>query len=314
MTEIVKHLWLGTPINASDRGWLESHHIKHVLIVAKEGAIIYPNRFIYKKFPALSDPLTDIKKYLSQIVHYIYKNKKFGGILVHCSSGSDRARLAIISYLVKQEKMELGVARSLLKQLKITEYSSPRLNDAIVQGFIVKCKRLNEKKRINLKKKILERESEGSSEIYSSLNFVSTPDTFKRDLGSSHFKMSSSVQHGFSEGSKITMKTQGPRVMMFSTEEGNLDSYFTSKPSAPANLAISEVDSMKDPVNYSSMVDLTPTLPIAKKKLKVRKKARSKQKESQTQAKRRGHPKQASLSYLQGSPGESMLYSLKVFM
>jgi protein-tyrosine phosphatase len=116
MTEIVDGLFLGSSLNARDFEWLSSNHITHILNMAKELPMHFPDRFEYKKVPAMDEETCKICKYFPEIVEFIDQGLRQGRVLVHCMMGISRSATAIILYLMVRKDMSSSSARKFVKQ------------------------------------------------------------------------------------------------------------------------------------------------------------------------------------------------------
>ena len=117
MTEIVPRLFIGGVGEASNREWLETHGITHIINCAEE----IPDRFFHniRYFRLdmrdidedISVPLRNAYKYIYSAYAYNRTNR----ILIHCHTGKSRAEAVMIYFLMKFRDISFRQAVAMLE-------------------------------------------------------------------------------------------------------------------------------------------------------------------------------------------------------
>ena len=135
--EIIDHLYLGSQDAVSDKEYLQSLSMKHILCVAPMIPSLFPNDFDYKIVELLDIPSFDIKNHIHHCLEYIDEClKRNENVICHCNAGVSRSPTVIIAYLIEYKKMSFKNAFELVKQKR----SSIRPND----GFLLYLKNLDQ--------------------------------------------------------------------------------------------------------------------------------------------------------------------------
>lgn len=108
MSEIIKgRLYLGDIKACSNREWLKSKGITHILNTAKEVPNYFPKDFRYLNLDLDDHPSQTLSHILTQAYDYIngaLNNR--GVVLIHCYAGISRSASITIYYLMKKYNLD----------------------------------------------------------------------------------------------------------------------------------------------------------------------------------------------------------------
>ena len=150
ITKIWDNLYLGSYLDAQNISLLKKNKITHIVTVAAELKPMFPQNFTYLHIQAHDNKLYQLIKYFDSIAEFIdnaIQNK--GIVFVHCKWGISRSPTSIMAYLIKYHKMNVLVARNLIKSRR--EFISP--NPGFMEQLIRYAK-LNAVENGNLKLQI----------------------------------------------------------------------------------------------------------------------------------------------------------------
>lgn len=97
---------------------LQSKGITHVLNASPVIPCFHKRQLRYKQVLVYDDPGEDISAFFSESNRFINKARKKGGVLVHCYAGQSRSAALVAAYLIAYEKMNVGAALSLIRQVR----------------------------------------------------------------------------------------------------------------------------------------------------------------------------------------------------
>lgn len=106
MSKITEQLYIGNAYNASDKKWLEQHHITHILNCTKDLPNFFPNDYKYLRLKLDDVPDQSLYEVLEPSYKFIYSAIGGGGtILIHCHAGISRSVSIVIYFLMKLKKL-----------------------------------------------------------------------------------------------------------------------------------------------------------------------------------------------------------------
>lgn len=125
--EILKHLYLGSEIHASQREVLERLGITSIVNVSRNIPNFFENTFHYKSIPVDDTYTADIGKWFEEAAKFIdsVKNSK-GRVLVHCQAGISRSATICLAYLISRYRLRLDEAYEYVKKRR--SIISPNFN------------------------------------------------------------------------------------------------------------------------------------------------------------------------------------------
>ncbi|EKE39089.1 hypothetical protein ENUP19_0274G0007 [Entamoeba nuttalli] len=139
--EIISNLYLGSQDCVTNKVYLHSLGIKHILCVAPLIPSLFPNEFDYKNIELLDLPSFNIKLLMNECIDYIDLCLNQGeAVICHCNAGVSRSATVVIAYLILKKKMSFTKAYNLVKQKR----PSIRPND----GFLIYLKMLDQQNLI----------------------------------------------------------------------------------------------------------------------------------------------------------------------
>lgn len=111
MSKIFEQLYLGSRIEASDREWLDNHHITHIVNCAIEIPSYFPDHYSYLNLRLDDTPSQSIYHVLERSFHFILGAIGRGGnVLVHCAAGISRSASMVIYFIMKTKEMSFQKA------------------------------------------------------------------------------------------------------------------------------------------------------------------------------------------------------------
>ncbi|KAJ7545814.1 hypothetical protein O6H91_08G011900 [Diphasiastrum complanatum] len=114
--EIQKGIYLGSIGAACNKVALQSLNITHVLAVAYNVEIPFPNDFKNKNIEVLDSPDVDLQQHFGVCFDFIDEaRRQGGGILIHCFAGRSRSVAVLVAYLMRTYEMALSQALELVK-------------------------------------------------------------------------------------------------------------------------------------------------------------------------------------------------------
>ncbi|XP_034546869.1 protein phosphatase Slingshot homolog 3 isoform X2 [Notolabrus celidotus] len=109
-SKIFDYLYLGSEWNAANFEELQKNNIGYILNVTREIDNFFPESFNYMNIRVYDVEATDL------LPHWEHTYRKSGqGVLVHCKMGVSRSSSTVIAYAMKQERWNLDVALSYVK-------------------------------------------------------------------------------------------------------------------------------------------------------------------------------------------------------
>lgn len=128
MSRIFEQLYLGSRHEASNEGWLTSHHITHVVNCAIELPSYFPGRCVYLNLKLDDVPSQSIYHVLEKSFNFILDAiGKGGNVLVHCAAGISRSVSVVVYFIMKIKDVSFDEALKYVKSKR--EIANPN------QGF-----------------------------------------------------------------------------------------------------------------------------------------------------------------------------------
>lgn len=104
MSKVTEGLYLGSMAEASDRHWLESHNISHIVNSTVELPNYHSGSFNYLKLGLEDVPSQQLYSVLEPSYKFIRSAMRGGGtVLVHCAAGISRSSSIVAYFLLKNE-------------------------------------------------------------------------------------------------------------------------------------------------------------------------------------------------------------------
>ena len=119
---IIDNIYLGNAYNAANYNNLKDLKIKIIINVTKEIQNYYPEDFHYYNIKIMDTNNEIFNDEFNNVLNYL-KNTKINeseNILVHCYMGCSRSVAVILSYIIKEKKLELSDAIKYIKNKKNT--------------------------------------------------------------------------------------------------------------------------------------------------------------------------------------------------
>ena len=116
LNEIIDGLYLGDHVASDNKYILARHGITHILTLGTGLYPKFPQKYTYKWISELDSPTANLKQHFTACHRFINNCFATGGrILVHCYAGISRSATVVISYLMKEHKMNLAQATGLVR-------------------------------------------------------------------------------------------------------------------------------------------------------------------------------------------------------
>lgn len=117
MSKITEQIYIGNMLNASDKKWLDGHHITHIINATNTIPNYFPNDFNYLKLGLDDTPQQSLYEILEPSYKFIYKALDNGGtVLIHCHMGISRSVSIVIYFLMKLKQMTYLQALMYIRQ------------------------------------------------------------------------------------------------------------------------------------------------------------------------------------------------------
>lgn len=119
--QILPWLYLGSAADACKLDRLETFGITHILNMAAECTVSFPNRFVYQHIPAHDRATFDMGSCFPKICDFlleVQKSVEHGNsacVLVHCYAGLSRSVAAVLAYLIAHHQYCLSEALSMVQ-------------------------------------------------------------------------------------------------------------------------------------------------------------------------------------------------------
>ncbi|KAJ7552133.1 hypothetical protein O6H91_06G043100 [Diphasiastrum complanatum] len=114
--EIQQGVYLGSIGAACNKDLLQNLNVTHVLAIANNVEMPFPNDFKYKRIEVLDSPDVDLKQYFNVCFDFIDEaRRQGGGVLVHCFAGRSRSVTVLVAYLMRTYALSLSQALELVK-------------------------------------------------------------------------------------------------------------------------------------------------------------------------------------------------------
>ena len=128
------YIYIGSQKEASARGWLIKHKIKHILNATIDIHNRYPLEFNYLTIPIDDSLECDLNPYLQEAFDFIdqaVNNKEY--ILVHCVAGVSRSASLVIYYLIKEYKLTYQSSFKTIRKVRSIVYPNPNFKRQLLQ-------------------------------------------------------------------------------------------------------------------------------------------------------------------------------------
>ena len=112
---IVDNIYLGSAYSAVNSEVISKFSITSIANITKDIPNFYPEEIEYLNIKLDDNGKDDISLYqLNQCIEFIKKSS--GNVLIHCLAGRSRSVTVILYYLIKEKKMTLNEALTLIKK------------------------------------------------------------------------------------------------------------------------------------------------------------------------------------------------------
>lgn len=124
MSQITPNLYIGSATEATNRAWLKSRGITHIVNMAIEHKNYFPRYFRYFRGDLYDHPNQSLIPTIQEGLRFIRDAIGKGGIVfVHCHAGISRSSSMVLYYLMKTYRWSL--CQSLLYMKKLHPRTSP---------------------------------------------------------------------------------------------------------------------------------------------------------------------------------------------
>lgn len=119
MSKITEQIYIGNILDASNRKWLDSHHVTHIINATNDIPNYFPNDFNYLKLGLDDHPTQSLYEIMEPSYKFIYKAIDNGGtVFIHCHAGKSRSASVVIYFLMKIKGMTYIQALTYIKKYR----------------------------------------------------------------------------------------------------------------------------------------------------------------------------------------------------
>lgn len=106
MSKITEQLFIGDILTASNKKWLEDHHITHIVNATKDIPNFFPHDYKYLNLELDDSSNQSLYEVLEPSYKFIYNAIGNGGtVLTHCYAGRSRSVSIVIYFIMKLKKI-----------------------------------------------------------------------------------------------------------------------------------------------------------------------------------------------------------------